>query len=656
MNIDKDLATDADKTNGSSSWRFDQVRLRVTRDTTGTGSNVIGAADSATYSVLRRLRQVGQPDQFVPDDPTNAEQLRYRINWPAVADDRVDHYELWARVQAEDGSLGAAKELHPADLDANGNVQAITGTQTVVDLEAYQGKKLVFYVVACPADGSNTVLRSPNGEESAPQTIVSRTDVPQINGVTFNWTGKDTANALPLMNTFCQELTIEMTVNDGSAASYFFTGYLFDDADEYKNACTLAQTWMDTHSKADLDALNAALAPATLMIPKADRTVGSETRTSNGTVSYTVTPNTEGFTMQPTDANRYLLPALRAMVPNSGSAEISSGWTFYLPGEALQLPKIQLDKPEKDGLTSLTAVTSTVQGALFDGEGNAWNPSADAITITQYAVQWPAVNEYTQNGTTRSFATTYQFHVTPGKDMPDGPNKAGYDIRFTVAPEDVMGTDGEGNEAVVTHRGQIKSVEKLYDGRTDWLDITREACITDADGNVLGYDLSIAEVDVEQPVYDEQGKQTGTETVKVRASQPVTLTGHHEMNGDNPIYKIAAVPTLREATLLDGSFGYLVTLPDMVDPAESDKDTTVPACFTAEVTVWAVGDDTRTTNSEPLAVPLPNRTLLTGADPVALMALAPVNTQPVQNAESTPADDAGAGGPSATPEMAAPAA
>lgn len=654
LNIDQDLATDADKTNGSNSWRFDKVRLRVTRDTTGTGSNVIGAADTATYSVLRRLRQVGQPDQFVPDDPTNAEQLRYRIIWPAVADDRVDHYELWAREQAEDGSLGAAFELHPADLDADGKVQAITGTQTVVDLEAYQGKKLVFYVVACPKEGSTDVLRSPNGEESAAQTIVSRTDVPQISGVTFNWTGKAPADALPLMNTFCQELTIEMTVSDSSAAGYFFTGYLFDNADAYQNACMLAKTWMDTHSKADLDALNAALAPATLMIPAADRTVGSETRTSGTTVSYTVTPNTEGFTMQPTDANRYLLPALRAMVPNSGSAEISSGWTFYLPGEALQLPKIQLDKPEKDGLTSLTAVTSTVQGALFDGEGNAWNPSADAITITQYAVQWPAVNEYTQNGTTRSFATTYQLHVTPAESMPDDPNKAGYEIRFTVAPEDVMDTDDEDNEVVVTHRGQILKVEKLPAGKEadnpdDWLDITADACITDGDGNVLGYDLSI----VEQPVLDEEGNETGETTL---VSAPVTLTGHHEMNGDNPIYHIAAVPTLREATLLDGSFGYLVTLPDMVDPAESDKDMTVPACFTAEVTVWAVGDDTRTTNSEALTVPLPNRTLLTGADPVALMALAPLNTQPVQNAESTPADDAGAGVPSATPEMAAPAA
>ena len=660
LNIDKNLATDADKTNGSSSWRFDKVRLRVTRDTTNAGSNVIGAADSATYSVLRRLRQVGQPDQFVPDDPTNAEQLRYRIIWPAVADDRVDHYELWVRVQAEDGSFGTAFELHPADLDADGKVQAITGTQTVVDLEAYQGKTLVFYVVACPEEGSAEVLRSPNGEESAPQTIVSRTDAPKISGVTFSWTGKDTIDALPLMNTFCQELTIEMTVNDSSAASYFFTGYLFDDAEAYQNACTLAQTWMGTHSKADLDALNAALAHATLMIPAADRTVGSETRTSGTTVSYTVTPNTEGFTMQPTDANRYLLPALRAMVPNSGSAEISSGWTFYLPGEALQLPKIRLDKPEKDGLTSLTAVTSTVQGALFDGEGNAWNPSGDDITITQYAVQWPAVNEYTQDSTTRSFATTYQFHVTPGKDMPNGPNKAGYEIRFTVAPEDVMDTDDEGNEVVVTHRGQIKSVEKLPAGKDadnpdDWLDITDDACITDADGNVLGYDLSI----VKQPVLDEKGNDTGKTTL---VSAPVTLTGHHEMNGDNPIYKIAAVPTLREATLLDGSFGYLVTLPDLTQRADGDNnETATPDQFTASVEVWAVGNGEKSDDSDHLTVLLreTSQTLALqdqAALPMFVMA-APRPAQPTESATSSaPETETGEEEPSATPEMAAPAA
>ena len=49
------------------------------------------------------------------------------------------------------------------------------------------------------------------------------------------------------------------------------------------------------------------------------------------------------------------------------------------------------------------------------------------------AVQWPAVNEYTDtDGTTRNFAEKYRFHVTPAADMPaDDPNEEGYDIRFT---------------------------------------------------------------------------------------------------------------------------------------------------------------------------------------------------------------------------------
>ena len=658
LNIDKDLATDADKTNGSNSWRFDKVRLRVTRDTTNAGSNVIGAADTATYTVLRRLRQPGQPGQFIYSDTTNAEQIRYQISWPAVADDRVDHYELWARVQDENGTLGQAVELRPYD------DSTITGTQATVDLEAYQGQTLVFYVVACPADGSNAVLRSPNGEAGEPQTIITRTDAPTINGVTFNWPGKETEAALPLMNTFSQNLTIQMNVGDSAGTSYYFTGYLFSDADAYQNACTLAKAWMDDPTSKDkLDALNAALGEATLMIPSAYRTVGAETQSSSGTVSYTVTPSADGFTMQPTDANRYLLPALRTMV--SGGAQTSSRWTFYVPGDtennALQLPKIELDKPEKDGVNSLTAVTSTVQGDLYGTDEIAWNPASDAITITQYAVQWPAVNEYTQDGATRNFATVYRFHVTTGDGMDeDDPNKAGYDIRFTVVPQDVTEKDADGNEVITTHRGQILNVQKLPAGKDDvpenWLDITKEACLTDADGNVLGYDLSL----VEQPVLDEEGNETGE---KVLVSAPVTLTGHHEMNGDNPIYRIAAVPTLREATMSDGSIGYLVMLPDMVNPAEGDNNATAPAHFTAQVNVWAVGNDEQTVDSECLTVTVHDSTQPqsleeeTAALPVFAMAKAPASTRSVQDAApAIPADDAGAGESIATPETAAPAA
>lgn len=142
------------------------------------------------------------------------------------------------------------------------------------------------------------------------------------------------------MNAFCNDLTIRMTVDKADAASYFFTGYLFDDEAAYNDACAKAKIWMDDPTKENLDALNAALREdkATLMIPEASKTVGSETQVSGDgtTVSYTVTPNANAFTMQPADANRYLLPALRAMVANSESAATSSSWKFYVPDDYAQ--------------------------------------------------------------------------------------------------------------------------------------------------------------------------------------------------------------------------------------------------------------------------------------------------------------------------------
>lgn len=78
----------------------------------------------------------------------------------------MDHYELWAQVQTTNAAgttLGEAFKLHPADGDST---TLIKDTQTIVDLEAYQGETLVFYVVACPADGDTTVLRAPTARSA----------------------------------------------------------------------------------------------------------------------------------------------------------------------------------------------------------------------------------------------------------------------------------------------------------------------------------------------------------------------------------------------------------------------------------------------------------------------------------------------------------
>ena len=672
LHIDTDLA------GGSNSWRFDKVRLRVTRDTTGTTQG-IGAADTAVYTVLRRLQQVGEPGQVFPVDTSNAEQTRYQISWPAVSDERVDHYELWAQVQTTNAAgttLGEAFKLHPADGDST---TLIKDTQTIVDLEAYQGETLVFYVVACPADGDTTVLRSPNGEVSDPQTIIQRTEVPAISKVDFTWTGKAVNDALPLMNAFCNDLTIRMTVDKADAASYFFTGYLFDNAADYIDACAKAKTWMAYPTKENLDALNAALREdkATLMIPEASKTVGSETQVSGDgtTVSYTVTPNANAFTMQPADANRYLLPALRAMVANSETAATSSSWKFYVPDDyahaagALHLPKIQLDKPEKDGVLSVTSVESMVEGKLYGTEGEAWKPDSAEITIHQYAVQWPAVNEYTDtDGTTCNFAEKYRFHVTPAVDMPaDDPNKEGYDIRFTVAPTDVVTENDDGTQTITIHRGDILKVEKLPADKTDedanWLDITKAARNIANEGTedeYVWYDLSI--VQVTRTVTNDDGT---TSEVTELVSQPITLTGHHAIDNDNPSYRIKTVPALRQAEMTDYSLGYRLTLPDMTQRADGDNDETrALEKYTEKVTIWAVGNGEKTVDSEKLEVSLRTEGQAMTEDAARpVFAMAEADPRPAQSTgragetdPTPPANDPGAEDTPVTPETAAPAA
>ena len=673
------LPIDTDLAGGSNSWRFDKVRLRVTRDTTGTTQG-IGAADTAVYTVLRRLQQVGEPGQVFPVDTSNAEQTRYQISWPAVSDERVDHYELWAQVQTTNAAgttLGEAFKLHPADGDST---TLIKDTQTIVDLEAYQGETLVFYVVACPADGDTTVLRSPNGEVSDPQTIIQRTEAPAIRKVDFTWTGKAVNDALPLMNAFCNDLTIQMTVDKADAASYFFTGYLFDDEAGYIDACAKAKTWMDDPTKENLDALNAALREdkATLMIPEASKTVGSETQVSGDgtTVSYTVTPNANAFTMQPADANRYLLPALRAMVANSESAATSSSWRFYVPDDyagaagALHLPKIQLDKPEKDGVLSVTSVESTVEGKLYGTEGEAWKPDSAEITIHQYAVQWPAVNEYTDtDGTTRNFAEKYRFHVTPAADMPaDDPNKEGYDIRFTVAPADVVTKNDDGTQTITTHRGDILQVEKLPFGSDEndpanWLDITEAARNIANEGTedeYVWYDLSI--VQVTRTVTNDDGT---TSEVTELVSQPITLTGHHAIDNDNPSYRIKTVPALRQAEMTDYSLGYRLTLPDMTQRADGDNDETrALEKYTEKVTIWAVGNGEKTVDSDRLEVSLRTEGQAMTEDAARpVFAMAEADPRPAQSTgragetdPTPPANDPGAEDTPVTPENAAPAA
>ena len=659
LNVDTDLA--------ANSWRFDKVRLRVTRVPSGQGT--VGAADSAVYKVMQRLPQVGQPDHASHTDTSNAEQTHYEISWSAVADTdtyQVDHYRLYAQQVDENGNaIGKPFELSQLDTDEKGDPKPITSAQATVNLEDHQGQKLKFYVVAYPKDETK-ILHSPNGEASSAQTIVKRTEAPTLSNVSFTWPTQ-TASAAPLMKDFCQNLTIRMGT-DTTAAGYFFTGYLFSDYNAYKTACDAANTWMQNRNTTTLAALNAALAKGTCLVPENSRSEGSEAKAADGAVTYTVTPSANGFTMQPDNANQYLLPALRAMVASGTSDSSSSTWTFFVPtgydsgnDKGLHLPKIKLDEPMQ-GVASSTSVHSTAKGKLYDNNGNPWDMEEYDIGITQYAVQWSAVNEYTDaDNTLRNYADTYQFHVAPADntDMNENdPNRNGYDVKFTVYTQDEYGTevDAEGNPVIEHYRGEIKQVEKrLYNENngnaepTDWFDITDTAVneTTDDGTDKVLYDLSATRQDKvdenNSKVMDDRGNVI-TEPV----SHPITLKGNYAKGSDRPQYQADTVPTLCVVEMADKSIGYRVTLPDMVYLADQDDGLASPDVYTKSVEVWAVGNGDKTLDSEHLTVPLRNengQSQLTADTALPVVESAPEQDTPAQTQtpapeEDTPADTA----------------
>lgn len=68
--------------NGSDSWRYDKVRLEVTR-VAAAGTKEIGASAVADYSVKQRLPGISAPSSItrVNGETDNADALLYTVSW-----------------------------------------------------------------------------------------------------------------------------------------------------------------------------------------------------------------------------------------------------------------------------------------------------------------------------------------------------------------------------------------------------------------------------------------------------------------------------------------------------------------------------------------------------------------------------------------------
>ena len=626
VNVDTMLA------NGSDSWRYNKVRLEVTR-VAAADTDEIGASAVADYSVKQRLPGISAPSSItrVNGETDNADALLYTVSWSPSDDARIGYYYLCV---VDDGGNTVLT------LPTTGNVGSLT-----LDLEQYQGKTLRFRVIARRKAGSDTCFDGPDGALSQSETIVSRAKAPVIENVAFD-------NNSPNQETFLNDLKLNMTLDATAQGNVYFTGYIFSNENNYNTIAGLARTWQEKSTgqakyeaqQALTNALNTMLAngDAELVIPKDNRTVGGSASVNDKTASYTFVPDGNGFTLTPDHAKQYLLPAVRVM-PTDGTT--ASNWFYILQQDtkAAQLPAITLDAPVDEPERALGNAVYKQEVNLYNDPEFAVERGTTPLELRRFTVEWTAVNKYTQaDSTVRNLTDSYTFTVTPlDKD------KKPYSITVTTYDRDVMGADG-----TVTHkRGEIKTVTKtIGDEKTN---IAPTNDVNEA-GEVtrIWYDLSV------EPVYDKDNKLTGWK------SQPYDVTGTVEKDGGTLYYKAQTVPML-ELVQEDGAEPvYRITLPELQEKVQDDSLELQK--FTASVMLQTLAHSDnkgKTVASASVKVPVNETNTADAAEDAQSMdsaeSVAPAETVESTAAESAPASvppvlmRARAALPMATPETAA---
>lgn len=624
VNVDTMLA------NGSDSWRYDKVRLEVTR-VAAADTTEIGASAVADYSVKQRLPGISAPSSItrVNGETDNADALLYTVSWSPSDDERIDHYDLCV-VDADDKTV--------LTLPTTDNVGSLT-----LDLEQYQGEALRFRVIAHCKDDS--CFDGPDGALSQSETIVRRAAAPKVTASSF-------APDSPNQETFLNDLKLNMTLDAAAQGNVYFTGYIFSDVANYTKIAKLAEAWQDEgtgqakyEAQQELTkALDEMLAngDAELVIPKDSRTVGGSASVNDKTASYTFVPDGNGFTLTPDHAKQYLLPAVRVM-PTDGRT--ASNWFYFLQDAAkAQLPAITLDAP-----VDAAEPERALGNAVYKQEVNLYNDPEFAVErgttpleLRRFTVEWTAVNKYTQaDGTVRNLTNRYTFTVTPlDKD------KKPYIITVTTYDRDETDTDG------TTHkRGEIKTVTKTYDGKTTPLDKQTDVVDAETKETRIWYDLSV------EPVTDENGNVTWEQ-------KPYNVTGTVEKDGGTLYYKAQTVPML-ELVQEDGAEPvYRITLPELQEKVQDDSLELQK--FTASVTLQTLAhsdDNGKTVESGTVKVPVNETNTADAAEDAQSMdsaeSVAPAETAESTAAESAPASvppvlmRARAALPMATPETAA---
>ena len=582
--VDDDLA--------SGSWRYDKVRLHVTRKPGDGDTNAIGLAGEADCAVKQRLSAVGQVNSIMRTNDNSANALNYDITWPASADAKGENtvtYTLYA--EKSEGNTWTALANWPD----------ITKNSCTVDLEKYQGETLRFYVVANAVDKSKYC--SPNGEYSNPLLVETRLAAPEMTAAALSY-------QTPSQTQFLTEEKLTLTVdNSASSGSYYYMGYLFKDAADYKQIADLANNYQKAQTPDDkatclktlTDALKDMLTDTAnpgrvlRLLPEGQMDGGAQAETTTGGAAFAL--GDESFTMKPEYAGYWLLPALRSMSTNDTTA--SSNWYYYVADglEAtptqMQLPKIKLDAP--------AAVIGNVEReetvGLYDNpECSGVALATTTLQLSRRTVEWPLGNLYDDKdaGTVRSLTNVYRFTVTPVSA-----SEAPYTV--TVWVNDREYTDDAGKLHPI---GEIVKVEKTVtltngNGVEETLTQKIERTVDEAAQRVW-YDLSLL------PTVEKN--ENGWKWSKWER-QTTRITGTKVEDTTKAYYAADVYPMLEVVKNSANEVMLRVTLPDLFKVYMDTQDTLQK--ITATLTVQALPyedtagkTDGKTAESESSAVVL----------------------------------------------------
>ena len=580
--VDDDLA--------SGSWRYDTVRLHVTRKPGDGDTNAIGLAGEADCAVKQRLSAVGQVNSIMRTNDNSANALNYDITWPASADAKGENtvtYTLYA------------EKLDGNNWTALADWKGITKNSCTVDLEKYQGETLRFYVVANAVDGKKYC--SPNGEYSNLLVVEKRLAAPEVTAAKLSY-------QTPSQTQFLTEEKLTLTVdNSASSGSYYYMGYLFKDAADYKQIAVLADSYQHAQTPDEkatclknlTDALNAMLADTTgrvlRLLPEGRMDGGAQAETTENGAAFAL--GDESFTMKPEYAGYWLLPALRSMSTDGTTA--SSNWYYYVADglsetpTQMQLPKIKLDAP--------AAVIGNVEReetvGLYDNPECAGAAlETKTLQLSRRTVEWPLGNLYDDEDAdaVRSLTNVYQFTVTPvsASEVP-------YTVKVRVNDREY--TDEAGKPHPI---GEIVKVEKtvtLTNGDGNQQTLTQEiAPAVDEAAQRVWYDLSLLPT-----VEKNEGEWKWSEWER----QTTRITGTEVGDTTKAYYAADVYPMLEVVKNSANEVMLRVTLPDLFKVYMDTQDTLQK--ITATLTVQALPyedtagkTDGKTAESEPSAVVL----------------------------------------------------